>query len=216
MPNRHPLLSRQKKFVLVAVIATAWIVPSGQLLYTIETREQRIFDPRILAAQDPFSSLAVEHQFTQLAPDLETTTVFYPWDPNCDCTSAAVEHIRNLAATLKAHNAQVVIVSQPEHRLAAERLAGELRAVDNMRITVASSKGLDELIPASPAAAVLSADQRLIYFGPWSAGAACVAGTRGFVESALRALSEPNPATVVNRTAMGCYCPWTEREIERH
>nr|WP_267135577.1 DUF6436 domain-containing protein [Pseudoalteromonas sp. L21] len=64
---------------------------------------------------------------------------------------------------------------------------------------------LSSLIPAQPAAVLISDNQELAYAGPLSKGLAC-SSQNGFVELVIKNLRAGFNSQFVNSNAKGCYC----------
>ena len=201
-----PSFSRRTKLLAVAAVGSLWLIGSGVALYSLQVADQQLFDPRLLDANDAFEPQRVANDFSTLTQG-SASTLLVPWDPDCSCTPAAEEHLLATAPLLRQHNADVVVVTKVEHVERAHAYAAILEKT-GLSIKVATDDAHPTLIPSSPAAVLLSNINELVYFGPWSSGGSCVTGIGGFVESALLTLSEDVQPVVVNRAAVGCYCPW--------
>jgi hypothetical protein len=205
MTAEHPSPVR---LIVIGGIAAIWLMLSGLALYALQTADQRLFDPSILADNDRFSAHLLQQAFAALTPGATQAQLFFIVDPTCSCSEATIEHLQTLATELNERRVEVTLILPRESAQAGQSLAEALRSDHGIEVRLTNPESVNALIPSSPAAVLLNADLDLIYYGPWSAGAACVSGTSGFVESALKVLGDESPLAVINRSAVGCYCDW--------
>ncbi|WP_434339700.1 DUF6436 domain-containing protein [Motilimonas cestriensis] len=73
-------------------------------------------------------------------------------------------------------------------------------------INLTMTAALRELVPATPAALVMSNKGKLVYFGPYSEGLAC-SSSNSLIELAINNYNKGfNPKLIIDK-AKGCYCP---------
>lgn len=107
----------------------------------------------------------------------------------CFCQVLAESHIEKLNALVKTSDTHVITLNIDEHR------------------------ALQKLVPSTPAIAVISAREELLYFGPYSQGSGCFSSSgevdsvisRNLLEKNLRS-SRQAPDTIIKAEAKGCYC----------
>ena len=88
-----------------------------------------------------------------------------------------------------------------------QSILDEMALQDELKVVRISDEKIDKgkLIPSVPAVALLDANGKLAYFGPYSEGLACTE-SNGLVEVVMNNLRHGfNPELVVNDTT-GCYC----------
>ncbi len=199
----------QRKRVLISLLAVVWLLGSGWTLYALQTADQRLFDPTVLTTPDyPLSE--VKLTLLQSLPDTGTALIVHAWDERCSCAESALQHLVSMRSQILEAGARVVLLARPEDAERAEIAAERLAQESGMPMAGVILDEGQALVPASPAAMVVSAGGDLVYLGPYSAGGACVTSLGGFVESSLRVAPEDFQDTWVNRSVMGCYCDWRQ------
>lgn len=196
------------RLFVVAGTAVVWLTLSGWVLFSLQTDDQRIFDPALLTDSNPFEADTTQAYFADLTATSHRPKLLVALDPSCACTMATIEHLQTLAPALTKQRVDVVLITPAASAAFGQSLAHDLETQHDLNIQIITSNSHEQMIPSSPAAVLMNAQGGLVYFGPWSAGAACVSGTDGFVESALNALANKEQQPVINRSAVGCYCPW--------
>lgn len=88
------------------------------------------------------------------------------------------------------------------HRQSVEALA-EFEGMVNRHVNWDDS--MKQMIPASPAVAVISESGQLVYLGPYSSGAFCTADN-GLVEPFIKSERQAMPGAMVVTDSVGCYC----------
>lgn len=199
---------KKTEIVFVSLMAAAWLILSGYLLFTFQTADQVLFDARVTSSQDDFSVEKFGAQLDDLIGELRGPVLIVALDLRCACTQAVIDHLRDLEPMLVSSGVAVQLLSPNSQAREAKTLAENLKRETGLNVKLAPN-GADSVdFYSSPAAAVLNDRRELVYYGPWSAGGACVAGVGGFVESAIKALDSNDAYTIVNRAAVGCYCRW--------
>lgn len=172
-----------------ALLVVVWLVAMAQLLWQFEkqriaaTRQLMHFDPRDLPGPP-------------LAAAVGSAKALYFIDRSCHCSSAALAEIKRLQRTTVTPLAQFVATSQPLASLDAQPLDAAERARWRNRV------------PATPAVALWDARDRLIYFGPVSAGAFCGgAYFKNYLEAALQSLQQRIDVVVKGWDVVACACP---------
>lgn len=138
------------------------------------------FDPeQTLSGTDPVSWMQKIREIDQLkGQDLSNTIVHFT-SQNCSCTQYSDNHKGeiNQRASVEGFNVINVIVS--------EKVAA--------------------LVPSTPAILITDQQQKLLYFGPYSAGLACSA-SNGYVETVLGNYAKGYSASLMVNDTSGCYC----------
>lgn len=209
MPDPGCALQRKRWFI--GLLAIVWLVGSGWLLFQLQTAGQRMFDPSLMQTPD-YPTGAVVETLQRILPDTGTPLVIHVWDDRCDCAAAAWSHLVSMKDRILAAGAQVVFLARPGDRERAEAASLALSLESGIPVAGVVVDEQRSLVPASPAAMVVSQAGELVYLGPYSAGGACVSSLGGFVESSLRMASGTNGDPWVNRAAIGCYCDWRDHE----
>lgn len=108
---------------------------------------------------------------------------------SCFCQTLAESHIEKINGLVAASDTNVITLNVSEH------------------------KDLQKLVPSTPAIAVISAREKLLYFGPYSQGSGCFSSS-GEVDKVISrnllgedAMQKSDaPETVIKAEANGCYC----------
>lgn len=208
---RQPALSLQHKRLMMGVFAVIWLVGSGWLLFELQTAGQRMFDPSLMDTPD-YPTDVVMTTLKRSLPDTDSPLVVHVWDDRCACADAARLHLISMKDRILEAGAQVVLLARPGDRERAESAAAALSLESGIPVAGVVVDKERNLVPASPAAMVVSEAGELVYLGPYSAGGACVSSLGGFVESSLRMAGSASGDPWVNRAAIGCYCDWRDGE----
>lgn len=199
-----PHLRRKQRFM--ALLAACWLVGSGWLLFSLQTQDQQLFDPSLLRDDDTFSASQLADSIAATLGTHNKPLLIHAWDANCPCSAATIDHLKQLKPLIARSGARVLLTAN------GMDLAGTVQAAQNL----SAATGIEfeaiefplSLVPSSPAAVLVDAQGKLVYWGPYAAGGACVSGSGGFVESALASLDQDQTETLINRTTVGCYCTW--------
>lgn len=172
---------RLTKRSVVTLAFSCWALVTGALLYYSSDTRLIVFDTEGTLASRSASLTYDQQLVTWLSQQGLTTrnTVIHITDPACPCYSISQPHRDSVVALAEKHGYQ------------NQYLNWTPMAKNN--------------IPASPAVVVISADNQLIYVGPYSSGAFCTADN-GLVEPFIKGSSKPLPGAVVVTDAIGCYC----------
>ncbi|RBW44968.1 hypothetical protein DS885_11020 [Psychromonas sp. B3M02] len=162
------------------IICGIWLVLTiAAAIYFINGRLAD-FDPeQTLSGTDPVSWMQKIREIDQLkGQDLSNTIVHFT-SQNCSCTQYSDNHKGeiNQRASVEGFNVINVIVS--------EKVAA--------------------LVPSTPAILITDQQQKLLYFGPYSAGLACSA-SNGYVETVLGNYAKGYSASLMVNDTSGCYC----------
>jgi len=191
--------------LIVSALVLSWLLLSGYALFDLQTSQLRLFDESVLTSAEPFPVDQLTRQYLAASGVPDHAVMFHAWDPGCACSEASLLHLARLASELAAHGVEVAVVTpaliDEGQRARFVRTTG----VQPVAWFVDAGKSY---LPASPAAIVVAANGQPVYVGPYAAGAACVSGSGGFVESAIRAVDKTPADVFVNRTVSGCYCAW--------
>lgn len=133
---------------------------------------------------------ALEHQPIRLV-------VF--WDAECSCSRFSRRHIADIIDEYGQQGVTVTIAVPAEREAASAR--STFPGADHVVVAEA-----DEL--SSPSAMILDEEDRVVYFGPFSDGALCLASGDAPVESMLDEALGGNAQPWLNFSSFGCYCPW--------
>lgn len=141
--------------------------------------------------------------------DEKSVAVVHFWDPGCACSRFNEKHVRQLVAEYQQRGIRFVVVAQSGSVAGNKGLQEQAREVfGDVDIVLSRDRSFHQSIPSSPAAVILDEQQQLAYFGPYSEGAICRAGSGRFVERILdKVLKGKNPR-FINTLAYGCFCDW--------
>ncbi|MFS0825388.1 DUF6436 domain-containing protein [Pseudomonas phoenicis] len=191
MPSR-PCPTPWIVLLALACAVVAW------LAYTqFQARYLRSFDDRATL----FSGEALRLP-AQLAGPGPIRVVHF-WDPACPCNVGNQQHLAELLERFAGAEVVFYAVRKPGSQ---GRLPASLKALHEL-------PGLPggATLPASPAVAIWDRQGALVYVGPYSEGAVCTSGN-SFIEPILTALHAGRSVSATNTLAVGCYCPWSDRE----
>lgn len=187
-----------------------WLAGSALGFWWFTMKDLRSFAPQAQLGAQAFDGAA-------LAADLETllaargledgpATVLHFWDRDCACSRFNQDHLRQLSQRYRAAGVRFLVMAR---RGGATPAQPSLSAAFGDAVAPFGAAAADApAIPASPAAAVFDADGRLAYLGPYSEGAACLAGNGDFVEQVLDKLLAGQRPRQINTAAFGCFCDW--------
>ncbi|WP_100658042.1 DUF6436 domain-containing protein [Alteromonas flava] len=168
----------------VVIIALVWLLGIGVLMAGFSARQLITFDQNgeLLTQIERLDAMTFSLFNDTSLIEASAKTVLHIKDNECMCQWVAASHIASV-----------------------ERLATE-QGFKNISFTAAEAEALGLFVPAVPAVAVISAEQKLLYFGPYSAGLYCSAGN-GIVESFIESTPERSIGATIPVDAEGCYCP---------
>jgi hypothetical protein len=194
-----------------------WLASTAAGFWWFTMKDLRHFAPEPVLGKQRFDTIAMssgleaalqaqwQHQPSEGSAQ---ATVLHFWDPGCACSRFNETHVRQLSASYAELGVRFLVV---DRRDARARPQLQPRDAFGPAVTpyTAPSTTIDDLsVPASPAAAVFDRDGRLAYFGPYSEGAACLAGNGDFVEQVLDKLLAGERPQQINTAAFGCFCDW--------
>ncbi|ALP51907.1 hypothetical protein Tel_01455 [Candidatus Tenderia electrophaga] len=190
-------------------LVAGWLVFTAVAFWWFQLKDVRPFAPSSENRAVFFRADALLQRLGSLVEDAPTgrITVVHFWDPDCACSRFSDAHVAELIQAYGSRGVAFIVVP----RAVAARDEARRRAVELFGAPVTVAAMDDLAMPSSPAAAVLDAAGRLVYFGPYSNGAVCGAGGDAFVEKALDKALAGDTAQVLNMAAVGCFCDWNHR-----
>ena len=137
-------------------------------------------------------------------------TLVHFWKPDCLCNRVSQRHFSGLLDTFKQQQLRVLVIAHPD---SSEQQRQELQSLNGSRFTVikAESELLD--IPASPALALYSPQQRLGYYGPYGFGAFCTVREDGFLSGIVTRMQQKEAPSFINVVGDGCFCSWGSAQL---
>ena len=173
-----------------------WIVVCGWLLgvciafWHFEFRPQRSFAaPGFDASGDPRQRDEAQRWFRNLAgmsaqgPQGAALTVVHVYRDGCDCNRFTDPHLAEIEARFGGQGVRFIRVESGS----------------------ATARGLPGWVSSLPAAFVFGADNRMLYFGPYSDAAWC--GRSGaLVEKVIERTLQGAPLPPPAKSAWGCFC----------
>lgn len=174
-----PNLNNAKLGIVIAAIG--WVFAVVFALYLAYQQQTQVFDPDNKMAQtDWLQSFHATMGIKSKGIELTHADTLYIVDENsCVCSTRSQPHIQSLSEYALNNGIHVV----------------------NLTPTPA----LARLLPAQPAAILVSKEQQLVYAGPLSKGLAC-SSQNGFVELVIANLRAGFNSRFINSDAKGCYC----------
>lgn len=137
------------------------------------------FDPENKLAELQYQDVA-----TQLQPYINNSSaqfqgsVLHFSTSGCGCQIYSEAHIKEINQLASDHNFNITNIVISEH----------------------------DIIPATPAIAIMGNSGELIYFGPYGQGIAC-SQTSGYAQTILKNYLKGYISNTVVKEAKGCYCP---------
>jgi hypothetical protein len=215
--NQHAITAVPKQRIVVAsLVLVLWLGAAAGSFWWFTMKDLRPFAGEVkLGAQSFDGQSATRSLEALLAAHTAATdggpapraTILHFWDPGCACSRFNESHVQQLIADYRAAGVQLLVLDKQDLQAGTVRQAFGSAA---MPYRGADLGAVDLEIPASPAAAVFDRDGRLAYFGPYSEGAACLAGNGDFVEQVLDKLLAGEAPSQINISAFGCFCNWRE------
>ncbi|QOC21400.1 hypothetical protein IC757_10065 [Wenzhouxiangella sp. AB-CW3] len=192
-------LARSRQRVLAAVLVGCWVVAMIGVFWFYQFRDVRVFLEEDLVAFDASSISGLISD--PLAVRSEVGLLLHFWDPGCGCTRFSQSHAKEVMEVYSGRGIEFGIVV-PGYAWKAS--AKEHFPLARKVIVV---EDLPEL--SSPSAAVLDAESRLVYLGPYGVGLLCASDGREPVETTLESLlAEQEAAEWLNFSVIGCFCQW--------
>lgn len=160
------------------LIVIAWLsFTIAAFGYAINDKLVRFDFDHKLEGVDHYQLAMYLKPFINSSPNLSQNTVLHFSKPNCACQKTSEQHVNNLNKLAKENSFNVINVSINKH----------------------------DIIPSTPAVAIMNNEGELIYFGPYGQGIAC-SQTSGFAQTMLNNYVRGYSANVIIKEAKGCYC----------
>jgi len=213
-------MPRQNRTTLAAALVLVWLIGTAFGFWWFQFKDLRPFAVNTANKNIFFDgekmrnhlNRALEKNKDRGRPDDKVTTVVHFWDPACDCSRFNEKHVRDLMAEYRKQGIRFVVVARAESFANREALSQKARAVfGDVDVIWNQDLRLNKSIPSSPAAIILDGQQQLAYFGPYSEGAVCSAGSGRFVERILDGVLAGKNPQFINTLAYGCFCDWQKQ-----
>lgn len=207
---------RRRRALWASALVGVWLAGSAFGFWWYSAKDLRSFVATAQLGAQRFDGAALSAELEAAitthrdnhAQVADPPTVLHFWDPDCPCSRFNQSHVRQLAEHYRAAGVRFLVL---DRRTAAPLDPQRLEASFGPDVAAFAGRELvagELAIPASPAAAVFDGTGRLAYFGPYSEGAACLAGNGDFVERTLDKLLAGERPREMNTTAFGCFCDW--------
>lgn len=171
-------MSRRNARYSQAAIIAVWLGFTFSAFAYFTANRLVEFDPlEQLANIDNTQFIDKIEELTNLANHSNATLIHFS-QKNCSCNSLSSNHKENL--NLIAAKAQL--------------------AVTEIELT-----NSNQFIPSTPAVAIISEKNELVYFGPYGQGISC-GETQGFAQTAFENYLKGYSANLIADKAKGCYC----------
>lgn len=210
----------QSRTTLAGVILLAWLFATGYAFWWFEFRDLKPFAPQghernVLFVGENLTSLlpALLNRASQAGlngVEIEGKVVLvHFWRPDCSCSQFNEQHVQELVQTYRPKGLEVLVVARREDFSSEAKLYWQAnQTFGRVGVAFSDDERINAAIASAPAAMVFAADGELAYFGPYSQGAVCSAGSGRFVERILdEVLTGQNPG-YINTLAYGCFCRW--------
>lgn len=198
-------------------IATLWLVGTFYAFWYFLVSDYRDFYSVKEKQLAVFEKTIFSNTVEAYARDLASTHgkpaqgyVFHFWNPNCSCDKFNKAHVERLVNDYGKSGFQFVVIPKPGSTVSAQRWKaslgqnGQYVHIVDMHFSAAAA------VPASPAAAVLNSEGKLVFFGPYSLGGICKANENGLIEQVLQGLTEHREPINTYVSGFGCFCKWSD------
>lgn len=155
----------------------AWALVVAIAFWWFEYRHWRQFSDAPIV----FSAAALHPLYSRLATNPGRPLLVHFVRNDCPCNRYQAAHIQTLQASLEGIQQVYLYGDEPDLQ--------------------------DLHIPAVPSVALWDGKGEVAYFGPYSSGAVCGAGT-DFVRQVVNAVRDNRNPSLVNTLGIGCYCDW--------
>jgi hypothetical protein len=196
---------------LIVTLFSTWIIASALGLWWFQQSNLKAFigiDDDSRFYQSAQVSQLLQPYIDQLEPALTgQQTLFHFWRSDCICNRISQRHFSRLLRDFNQQELRIIVITHPDSL--AEDIE-QLQRLNGDRLQVIKAPPELQVLPSSPALAIISEQQQLAYFGPYGFGAFCTSNEDGFLSSLVRDLSnneQPAP-TFINVIGEGCFCSW--------
>ena len=192
--------SKRRISLLSWSLLAIWLLATGVVFWWLQLQYQQPFaddlHPYLTRAQAPDTPDALRGLLANGATEGRAKVISF-YDPSCPCTRFNTPHRERIEARFAGGKVDFVSIQADDKAALAQHLQQWLP------------------VQKAPAALVLDAEGRLVYYGPFSVGSGCLTGSGTFVERAIqRVLEGGQDAAKLNVLAKGCYCTWPELDGE--
>lgn len=198
-----------KKFVGILVGVWLGLVVSGFWWFQFK-------DLRSFASESSvvfFEGEKFNHQLVSLVKKIDREknkiTLVHFWDSECGCNRFNEPHVKELIEKYAKQNIQFIVVAKIVELARKNEILARAKKIFNHPAVVGIISEEDmklDTLPSMPSVAVLSKEQSLMYFGPYSIGAVCNTKNGAFVEKTLDSMSKGKAKQQLNVLATGCFC----------
>ncbi len=171
-----------------------WFALASAFIIAMNASTTRAFDPDNRLAMQ-LMSLDFEQNLVKAIrgakPINGDRVVHFFSKGGCFCQTLAQSHVEKINESIHQTNTEIVAIDIDQH------------------------PDLQKMIPSTPAVAVISKREKLLYFGPYSQGSGCFSSSGEVDAIVKRAFVEPKSQqsnavqTVIAAEARGCYCEQT-------
>lgn len=210
-----PAATTHARLRLAAGLSLCWLLATAYAFWWFQLRNLQPFTANTGSHTVLFDAQRLHERLSALvstaaAGDAAAATVVHFWDPDCPCSRFNERHVNSIVATFRGRGVRFLVVARNGGTLTGAALQARAQAAfgRDVRLVAAAPRSVAELTPSSPATAILDAHGQLAYFGPYSSGALCTAGTGAFVEKVLDQLLAGHNPQQWNTWASGCFCRW--------
>tara|TARA_R110001583_G_scaffold130009_3_gene281795 strand:+ start:2809 stop:3429 length:621 start_codon:yes stop_codon:yes gene_type:complete len=195
---------------LIIALFSVWIAATLLGLWWFQQANLKSF----IAAKDDTRFYQPQAVETLLAPYLDAfppalenqQTLLHFWRPDCLCNRVSQRHFSRLLSDFSSEELRIIIIAHPNSR--AEEI-DNLQALNGDRLSIVRAKDDLLALPSSPSLALMNADNKLGYFGPYGFGAFCTSNEDGFLTSVVNQMASDKPLnTFTNVIGKGCFCSW--------
>jgi hypothetical protein len=197
-----------KRLWIALPLLFSWLVGTVYAFWWFQVRDLRPFAPEaeqmaVFEGEQLAGKLQALLQSTSATTDKAVVVHF--WNPDCACNKFNDPHVRQIIEQYRASGVQFVTVAAAGRN--PQQIAARARSTFDTPVLIDAGLQSAGVMPTStPAAAVLTAEGQLAYFGPYSEGAFCGAQGGAFVEKALDAVLDGGNPHELNTLAFGCFC----------
>lgn len=199
--KQAPSSSRHQRWLWVMV--SAWAAFMVFLFWFFTVKDLQVFaadeETLVRFSERVAQQVSVELRHEPAALEHQPVRLVVFWDAGCSCSRFSRRHIADIIDEYGQQGVVITIASPVEREAASVR--STFPGADH--VVVVEAEDL-----SSPSAMILDEEDQIVYFGPFSDGALCLADGDSPVESMLDEALSGHAQPWLNFSSFGCYCRW--------
>lgn len=196
---------------MVVGLVAVWLVVVVSGFWWFQFKDLRAFasESSVVFFQGNKFQDQLAHLVKNIGGLQQKTTLVHFWDSECSCNRFNEPHVKALIEKYAQQNIQFIVVARITDEESRKEILERAKQIFNQPAVISVIADDDfnlDSMPSMPAVAVLSKQQKLMYFGPYSVGAVCNAKNGAFVEKSLDGIIKGTAKKQLNVLATGCFC----------